>query len=997
MLPNSDNGDGMSRRQASTTGVLVAGLVAVVAVIVAVGAWFYRHEHRLIQKGIESELLAIAQLKLDQISRWRSERLGDARVLGADPMFARTAARWLAAPNREDGDLILQRFREVTASFGYIDVTLVDARDHGADSGTRTSRPRLGLSDGGVTLHPHTVAAVHEALRTLRPVLSDIHRGPEMLAPHVDVVGPVVDLTGGADPVGLVILRTDATEFLYPLIQTWPVPSRTAETLLVRRDDDSVLFLNELRHRPHSALELRIPVARPDLPAAMAIQGAEGIVRGRDYRGVEVLAVARAIPGTSWYMIAKIDRTEAFGAWKSLASLIISVVAGLILTAASFVVVLWQRNAKAYLQDLYEAEAAQSAGEARYTATLLSIGDGVIATDTEGRVELMNPVAETLTGWPQAEALGRPLAQVYRVFEEKSRRPIEDPSARILREGRVVGLANDTLLVARDGIEYPIADSGSPIHDSEGRPVGVVLVFRDQTEERRAISDLRNSERRHRLLAEHTLDVIWQMDLDNRFTYVNPAVEALLGYSPEEFIGTSLADHCDSDRLDELLAIIRRELAHLADHTGVVVETVMHDRDGHEVAVEVHGKILIDGSGAPMALQGTTRDLRERKRFEAQLLQAHKLEAVGRLAGGVAHDFNNMLQAILGHTEMAIERGSTDGWLGETLLEIRGAAKRSADLTRQLLGFARRQTVRPVVLDLNTAVDGLLKMIRPLVGEDIDLVWRPGRELRPVLIDPTQIDQILTNLAANARDAIVGVGKVTIETANVSFDAAYCADHPDFKPGNYVMLAFSDDGGGMDRETLEHLFEPFYTTKIGPKGIGLGLATVYGIVRQNEGLVNVYSEPGSGTTFRIYLPEYLESTTGDEQVPKTAEEPPRGNETVLVVEDELAILKLCKSMLERLGYTVLTARTPAEALRISVEFSGAINLLLTDVVMPEMSGRDLSNALQESYADLRCLFMSGYTANVIAHHGVLDGDTHFIQKPFSIAELAVRVRRAISG
>jgi two-component system sensor histidine kinase EvgS len=368
------------------------------------------------------------------------------------------------------------------------------------------------------------------------------------------------------------------------------------------------------------------------------------------------------------------------------------------------------------------------------------------------------------------------------------------------------------------------------------------------------------------------------------------------------------------------------------------------------------------------------------------------MESVGRLAGGVAHDFNNMLNVIMGYTEMLMDEA--DPASREDLQEILTAARRSAEITRQLLAFARKQTIAPKVLDLNDTVGNLLKMLGRLIGEDIDLAWLPKADLHPVKIDPTQVDQILANLCVNSRDAIEGVGKITIETNNVFFNEEYCQDHAGFKPGAYVMLAVSDDGSGMDRELQENIFEPFFTTKGVGKGTGLGLATVYGIVKQNEGFINVYSEPGKGTTIKIYLPRFA-GDTKDTETAATAEVPPGKGETILLVEDEAVILKLGKRMLEQLGYRVLAANSPEIALELANNHSGKIDLLITDVVMPGMNGRDLALQLQSIQSELRVLFMSGYTANVIAHHGVLDDGIRFMQKPFSQHTLAVSVREAL--
>ncbi|MCF8128127.1 MAG: transporter substrate-binding domain-containing protein [Deltaproteobacteria bacterium] len=384
----------------------------------------------------------------------------------------------------------------------------------------------------------------------------------------------------------------------------------------------------------------------------------------------------------------------------------------------------------------------------------------------------------------------------------------------------------------------------------------------------------------------------------------------------------------------------------------------------------------------------------EHEKLQSQLLQAQKMESVGRLAGGVAHDYNNMLSVITGYAELAIDKIAPEDPLQADLQEILSAARRSVDITRQLLAFARQQTIDPKVLDLNETVESMLKLLRRLIGEDIDLSWEPGPGLWPVKIDPSQLDQILANLCVNARDAISDVGKITIETDNVYFDKEYCEDHAGFIPGEYVLLAVSDDGRGMDKKTLDRIFEPFFTTKDVGKGTGLGLPMIYGIVKQNEGFINVYSEPEKGTTFRIYFPRDAEAPRRIET--DMAEEIPLGSgETVLIVEDEVSILKLTQIILERFGYKVLATPNPQEAMIRVKEHPGEVHLLITDVVMPEMNGRDLAEKLLIEYPNLKILFMSGYTANVIAHRGVLDEGVHFIQKPFSNRDFAVKVCEAL--
>jgi len=385
----------------------------------------------------------------------------------------------------------------------------------------------------------------------------------------------------------------------------------------------------------------------------------------------------------------------------------------------------------------------------------------------------------------------------------------------------------------------------------------------------------------------------------------------------------------------------------------------------------------------------------ENRKLEAQLHQAQKLESIGNLAGGVAHDFNNKLSVILGHAYMALAESIPDQ-VRDSLEDIRKAAEQSAELTRQLLAFARKQTIAPKVLDLNETVTGMLKMLNRLIGENIDFVWQPASDLWLLKFDPSQVDQILANLCVNARDAIADDGKIIIQTGNCIIDKDYCVQHEDAVPGEYVRLAVSDNGSGMDTDTLDRIFEPFFTTKETGKGTGLGLATVFGIVKQNNGFIHVNSEPGKGSTFTIYLPRYMGRSV-QSQSEGDAMSAPSGLETILLVEDELAILNMTTMLLTRQGYNILQASTPADAIRLAKEHTGEISLLITDVIMPSMNGKDMAHQLQSSYPRLKCLFMSGYTADAIAHHGVLDEGVNFIQKPFSLPVFATKVRDVLDS
>jgi PAS domain S-box-containing protein len=504
----------------------------------------------------------------------------------------------------------------------------------------------------------------------------------------------------------------------------------------------------------------------------------------------------------------------------------------------------------------------------------------------------------------------------------------------------------------------------------------------------------------HAAVMETVAEGIFLIGLeDNIIKWTNRKLEELFGYGPGEMVGMHVdkvnapTEKTPTETRISIVDVLRQSGAWHGE-----VENIK--KDGTHFWSYIHVSVFNHPEyGAVMVAAHTDitkrkREEEERVKLQEQFLQSQKMEFVGRLAGGVAHDFNNMLGVILGHVEMAMEQVSPAESLHADLTEIRRAASRSADLTRQLLAFARKQVVTPRVLDLNETVEGMLKMLRRLIGENIHLAWMPGTNLWPVRMDPSQLDQVLANLSVNARDAISGIGKVTIETKNVHHDEAYCADHVGCVPGDYVLLVVSDNGCGMGKEILDKLFEPFFTTKETGKGTGLGLATVYGIVRQNNGFIDVLSGPDQGSTFRIHLPRYLGEA---EQTQRLENQEPdmRGQETVLLVEDDPSLLQLTKRMLEKQGYRVLAAATPGEAIRLGKEHAGGIQLLITDVVMPEMNGQDLVSTLHSVDPNLAHLFISGYTADVMAHNGALPEGFCFLQKPFSRRGLAAKVREVL--
>lgn len=630
------------------------------------------------------------------------------------------------------------------------------------------------------------------------------------------------------------------------------------------------------------------------------------------------------------------------------------------------------------LSEKARTEEALLDSEKRYRRLFESAKDGILILDAEtGMVVDVNPFLMQLLGYSYEEFCGKYIWEIG-AFKD-------------------IAASKDAFKVLQEN-EY-IRYEDLPLETQAGQPIAVEFVsnvylvdhckviqcnVRDITANKLAKAE------RKRLMAaiEQTGEAIVITDAQGNIQFVNPAFERMTGYSGAEAVGRN-SRFLKSGKQDD--QFYRNLWATISGGTTWTGRMVNKRKDGTLYTDETTISPVRDALGQIVNYVAVKRDITDDLQLAAQFHQAQKMETIGLLAGGVAHDYNNMLTVILGNAELALFNTDLPASLHTNLERIIEAARHSTDITRKLLAFARKQTIMPVALDLNLTVKSMLKMLHHLIGEDINLTWLPGADLGPIKMDPVQIDQILANLCINARDAITDVGRITIETGNAVFDETYCADHVGYVAGEYAMLAVSDDGCGMEPEILEQIFEPFFTSKALGQGTGLGLSTVYGIVKQNNGFINVYSEPGSGSTFRIYLPRCAGPAVYIK--PKDAAEIPLGHgETVLLVEDEPALLELGKRMLEKLGYLVLATATPAEAIGLAEAHASELHLLITDVVMPEMNGPDLAKRLQALHPGLKVLFMSGFPANMIAGRGVLDEGINFIQKPFSMKELAVKVQ-----
>ncbi|MBU2501536.1 PAS domain S-box protein [bacterium] len=524
--------------------------------------------------------------------------------------------------------------------------------------------------------------------------------------------------------------------------------------------------------------------------------------------------------------------------------------------------------------------------------------------------------------------------------------------------------------------------------------------IQDITRRKQAERAIRESDERFRAVFEHAAVGIGIVGLDGRWIRANERLCSLLGYTAGELQMRSFEATTHPDDLDEDLRLGGECLA--GRRSFFTMEKRYIHKQGHEVWVELTVSLIRSAAGEPAYFISVVQDIGTRKRLEqehdrveAELRQAQKMDAVGRLAGGVAHDFNNMLNVILGYAEVVLEDIDPEDPHRPSLEGIRSAAERSAQLTGQLLAFSRKQIVAPGVLDLNEAVASQKKLLDRLIGENVEITFVPGEDLWPVRIDPSQLDQILANLAVNARDAIAGVGRVLIRTANLRLEEGTTRQGDPIPAGDFVLLEFGDTGKGIASEHLDKIFEPFFTTKPVEQGTGLGLATVYGVVTQHGGHLDVTSAPDRGTTFRIYLPRYCGVRRKTEPAP--AQRPLGGGETILLVEDEPQLLNLAARMLEKGGYTVLKGETPSRALEIAAGFPGDIHLVVSDVIMPQMNGKELVNRVQALRPGLGVLFMSGYTDDAIADQGVLEEGVHFLNKPFTLAEVQAAVRTALDA
>ena len=633
-------------------------------------------------------------------------------------------------------------------------------------------------------------------------------------------------------------------------------------------------------------------------------------------------------------------------------------------------------------------ESARADDPARLRQAVDASGEVIFMTDREGVITFVNPQFERTYGYTAEEVIGKTTPRLLKGGPQRGEF-YKDFWGQILG-GQVT--RSEFVNRTKAGVLIDVEATVNPIRDETQQVVGFIAVQRDVTARRRMEDALRQNEERLRLITDTVSDMVSQVRLDGTYMYASPAHERVLGYPPKSLVGTSVFQLVHPADLARVQAEIGAALR--TRETGRFEFRCRH-ADGRYVWLEAAGTLLHDQAQQPIGAVLSARDVTERKSLEEQFHQGQKMEAIGRLAGGIAHDFNNVLTAILGFTELLLDRVHEASVIAD-LKEIKDAGERAGRLTRQLLAFSRKQIMTPQVLDLNKVMTELEKMLGRVIGEDVELVVEPAPSLAAIKADPGQVEQLLMNLAVNARDAMPKGGRITIRTANVELDADFARKHPGAATGAYSSVAVEDTGHGIPAELLERVFEPFFTTKPLGKGTGLGLATVYGIAKQSSGFVSIASTVGVGTTVTTYFPQVHEAPQhASERVRPQAEL--HGTETVLVAEDQAAVRDLMVRVLEDLGYIALAARDGADAVRIEEAHTGAIYLLLSDVIMPGLNGPDLAQRLLSRRPSLKVLYVSGFTSHLATRLGTIGGRAGFLQKPFTPDRLARKVREMLDA
>ncbi|MEK7474563.1 MAG: PAS domain S-box protein [Candidatus Coatesbacteria bacterium] len=823
-----------------TPALLVFVLLA--AGILAAGALYSHWSQRRLQSEVRSRLIDIAGLKVADLVLWRQERLGDAGVFSGNTAFAGLTRSFLAdAPDAGTRKAMMVWLTKLLDSNGYDRISLLDSR--GVE---RAAVP--GPVRRPVPYHPREVRAV---LASGRPAILDFHRHPPDPGVHLAVLAPIIDESDG-HPLGALVLRIDPNRYLYPWLKRWPTPSASAETLLVRRDGDAVLFLNDLRFRGGAAMALRIPLARADVPAVMAVAGREGIVEGLDYRGEPVVAALLAVPGSPWFLVARMDRSEALAGSRRTLWGVVFFIGVLLVAAAAAMYMIWQRGRLVVIRQRFEAAAALASSKARYQSLFEKSQDALMTLApplwafTSG-----NAATVAMFGArDEADFTTRP-PWGYSPERQPDGCPSGEKAIDMIQAAMTRGVHSFEWTHRRLSGEDFSASVLLTRLEAEGGPF-LLATVRDETERKRAGNALRESEELYRTLVSALPDAVAMSNASGEIHFASPKAMEMLGFTDfGDVRARSIFDFIDPDSRRGL-ELSRKKM--FREGSIRDFECTFLKRDGSRVPVEFSAAVARNVRGEPTGVIAVMRDVTQRKRLEEQLHQSQKMEAVGTLAGGVAHEFNNLLTVIKGYTELLLAEVTVAGATRQRLDRIQGAADRAALLTSHLLAFSRQQVSQARPVRLGEAVAGMETLLRAQAGEAVEFEVKLDPAAGEVMADPGQLWLVALNLVVNARDAMAGGGRLTIEVANAELDGQEVAMQQPVIPGPYVMLAVSDTGTGMDESTQARIFEPFFSTKGVGAGVGLGLSAVFGIVQHAGGGIAVESTPGRGSAFRVYLP-----------------------------------------------------------------------------------------------------------------------------------------------
>jgi PAS domain S-box-containing protein len=972
--------------------------------LVTAAMWYFIAVHResvLVTRRKQVESLASDRMRL--VDSWLNARRADANVLAAS-----STVRALLL-NSSHADLALTGYLDrVATAYDNTSIVILDPRGRA-----------LGGSSGAPGMDG---ASSRIALTVARSKISQIELTEESSGHRLLTVAVPAFAEPGVSStavLGVVALRVKPEAALFRLL-TDENSSPTDETLLFRLDPRRPGYLSPLRDAPAGWAAVERSLEGLGELAKRGGNGRSAFGELTDYRAVPVLAAVRSIPQTNWGLALKVDRDEVLTDLHHTEQVAGAAGAFLLLAFAGLLISVWRQQQRAQLLRAQVEQERAISNLRRYAEKIVaSVPSGLLLLSDELVILSVNPSFLESFRLREEDIVGHSLPYVTRA----------GPLIRRAREVLATGGSERDLLfdlyLTPSRETRPVLVTMTGIRMAGDEPVRLLLIVHDLSEEERLQAARRASEERFRDLVQGLDAIVWEADAGTlRFSFVSQRAEIILGFPVTRWLGTPdfFVTRVHPDDRERAMRVCREAISEGVDHE---FEYRALGANGREVWLRDIVHVVPSIVGRPAQLRGLTVNLTERKRAEEalrqteeQLRQAQKMDAVGKLAGGIAHDFNNLLMVIHGEADLILRRLDAGSPMRQNAEGIREASDQAATLTRQLLAFSRKQVLAPSVVDLNGVVAGLQQMLRRLIGETINLITITAPNLGHVKADPGQLEQMIINLVVNARDAMPDGGRLTIATSNVKVDTA-TAQQRGVAMGPYVMLEVTDTGIGMDSETQAHLFEPFFTTKEHGKGTGLGLSTVYGIVNQSGGHIWVSSEPGKGTAFHICLPRIEREADLFEQGIRPGHEglafaaaptavargaardegavPGPQRETILLVEDAARVRQVVREILEMNGYAVLEARQGAEALRISSEHSGPIHLILSDVVMPEMSGRELAQRLALLRPNMKVLYMSGYTDDAIVRHGVLDAGIAFIAKPFTPDALAAKVRAVLDA